>query len=818
MKINRLLALSLGIMSIGATAAIPFQKGLTPPKKHNAAKSLYSSSQSFKAIPAPQTLLNEDFSKFSDGTPDAPGAEIAYEDGYYIPETLTEQPGWTGGGVYPAGGTVALMTRSIDDRLGFISTPPLPLGGTATLTFKARCLPGHTGGSLWIALCDDYYGPGEDQADFELTDEWETYTLVATHAELDEYSYFQIQAENNYVQIDDVNIDLVRDRLPSPYPNKAINISPTEFIASWDDCDTPLYRLNVICQRPDENPIQGVIAESFDGIKLNADGKTIDLTSPNYPTGWEINLSSHGQQDISTTEGTYLSAPQSLFFEAEEDAITSPETPEPINGFKFWVKPSQMDDDDYGMSLLRVEIYHSLTGTWENIAHLPAYWMEKDGDFYEFSPEALGEDATRVRIAMIQRGKVDFYIDDVEISYASRGVTEFIVKDLDIEQTSYTVTGINPDFDYSYYVQATDGDIFSEPSYVIWVDGITGLKPEVLQPTDVTSNSFTANWKKLGHATKYKVETECILRANQDMPGTVILEEDFNLIDSEVSFWMSPYNFAENGMASTGWCATQPAWQPGMAGTSGTSWYGGAGLVYSPVLNLSGNAGQGFEVEATVVTTTDKIQDEQGNSYEEGVFVMVLNSINDSQAVTAALIETPTIGSHTAKVTVANPDGADLSNVIVAFMNKSGTPFYVDDVKITQNLRKGEETTVPFSIEFTDETSLTIDGLREGVDYSYKVTASTNRNYEDFISETSDTMLVTTGTVGVETINTLSECSAISISKGHITATAKDNEEIKVYSTSGIVVAASKGSLNADLKPGIYMVKIGEASSKVSIR
>ncbi len=817
MKTNLILTLSFALLTIGASATVPFQKGITPPKGHNAISNS-STSTFLKAIPAPQTMINEDFSKFSGGTIDSPGEEIAYEGGYYIPEDLTAEPGWTGGGVYPAGGSVALMTRSNDDRLGFISTPPLPLGGTATLTFSARCLPGYSGGSLWIALCDDYYGPGEDQADLLLTDEWKTYTIVATHAELDENSYFQIQAENNYVQIDDVKIDLVRDRLPSPYPNKAINVSPTEFIASWDDCGAPLYRLNVICQRPDENPIHGMISESFDGINLNADNKTIDITSPNYPTGWEIDLSTHGQQDMSTAENTFFSAPQSLLFDAEEDVITSPETPEPIDEFKFWVKPSQMDDDDYGMSLLRVEIYHSLTEKWENIAHLPAMWMEKDGDFYSFSKDALDEDATRVRISMIQKGKVVFYIDDVEISYSSRGITEYVVKDLDLEQTEFTVTGIDPEYDYSYYVQATDGEILSEPSYVVWVDGITGLKPEVLEPTNITPISFTANWKKLGHATKYKVETDCIIRANKDEPGTVILEEDFNMIDGEGNYWMSPFNFAENGMANTGWCATQPAWKPGMVGTTGTSWYGTAGLVVSPALNLSGNAGQGFDVEATVVTTTDGITDYEGNTIEEGVFVMVLNSIDDSQAVTAALIETPTVGSHSASVTVPNPEGADLSNVVVAFMNKTGTPFYVDDVKIIQNLRKGEEISVPFSVHFTDATSITIDGIREGSDHSYKVTASTNRNYVDYVSNPSDSMTVSTGTVGVGIINAHPKGTAISISKRQLAVNAQGDEEIKVFSASGITKAISKGNMHIELEPGIYVVKIGSTSSKVIIR
>lgn len=812
-KYYHLLALSLSVAALTSSAAEPFRKGFSPPPARTA--------KSFRApikAPQTQTLLEEDFAKFTDGSEDSPGAEIEYADRYHIPDHMTAIPGWTGGGIYPSGGSVTLMDRSNDDRLGFISTPAFDLGGTATLTFRARNLPGHSGGSIWVALCDNYYGPGEDQEDFELSDNWETYTMVASHGELDELSYFQLQAEYDFVQIDDIRIDFVRDRIPTPYPFKARNISPTEFVAGWEDCGAPMYRLNVLCKEEPADVETGTLLESFDGININSDGATINLSDPNYPEGWEIDLSSNGSQDISTEPGTFHSAPMALLFDAPGDVITSPSTPLPVNGLKFWVRPTQMEDDDYSMSLLRVEIYHSLTDKWENIAHLPYYWMTKDGDFYEFEEESLGEDVTRVRLSMIQRGAVDFLIDDVTISYSTRGVTSYLIKDLDIEETEYTVSGINPANEYSYYVQAVDDDLVSPASYVIWVDGISGLKPEVLEPTDINPESFTANWKQLGHATDYKVETSCTLRADADMPGAVILEEDFNAIDNEGTDWISPYNFAEHGMANTGWCATQPAWKSGMAGTQGTSWMGAAGLVFSPRLNLSGNAGEGFDVEATVVTTVDSVQDADGNVYPEGVFVMVLNSHNDTQAVTAALIETPAAGSHSATVHVPNPEGADLSDVIVAFMNMTGTSFYVDNVKITQDLKAGEETDVPHSIKFANGTSTKIEGIREGFDHSYRVTASTRRNYEDYVSEISDVMQVPTSTVDVKQIAGLSGATTVSTSTGTLNVTAPDGTPIEVYASDGTLRGTATGSLSLHLAPGTYIVKADSFRQKIMVK
>lgn len=804
-------ALAISVLTLQASAANPFAKWQQPSvRQHLAAPSAKA--------PEVTTILEEDFSKFSDGTEDTPGAEIEYVDRYHIPDDMTSMAGWTGGGIFPAGGTIALMDRVGLDKLGFISTPPQDLGGTATLTFRARTLPGHTGGSLWIAVCDPDYGPGDDQEDFTLTDSWETYTMVATNGALGYLNYFQITAENGYVQIDDIKIDFKRDRLLAPYANKAINISPTEFKATWESTGAPAYRLNVISKAEPTDVVKGVIAEGFDGINVNSDGKTIDSANPSYPEGWEIDLSSNGSADVSTQEGNYNSAPLALLFDAEGDIITSPETPEPINGLKFWVKPTSMEDNEDILSLLRIELFHSLTQKWDPIAQLPYYWMTEKGGFYEIPAESLGDDVTRVRMSMIQRGDIDFIVDDVNISYSTGPVVSMLVDNLDLTETEYTVSGINPENEYSYYVQAVDGDLVSDKSYVIWVDGIVGLKPETLDATDITADSFTANWKKLGHATSYKVETNCIINAETDMPGAVVLEEDFSGITSEGMDWVSPYNFAENGMAKTGWCATQPTWKPGMAGTQGTSWIGAAGLVFSPRLNLSCNEGNGFDVEATVVTTVESMDFGDGNVYPEGVFVMVLNSHTDTQSLAYAEINTPTVGSHTAKVHVPNPDNVDLSDIIVAFMNKTGTTFNVDDVRITQDLKAGEQLMAPHSIVFSDNTSAKIDNIRTGSDYAYTVTASTRHEYEDYVSLPSDPVVVKGIPNAVQRVEGAAEGISVATGEGTLSVTAPSSAEILVVSTDGSIKANTKGSVSLHVAPGIYIVKAADLTRKVIVK
>ncbi len=805
--------LLLGAVTLAADAAVPFAKGLTPPRPRT----------DIRQAPQSSVLVDEDFSKFSEGTESAPGEEISTVNGYNIPDSLTAQPGWRGGGLHPAGGAVAI-TPFVDEYdetcNGFISTPAFYMGGTTTLTFRAKCYNATTG-NLWTVLCDDYYGPGEDQADFALTQDWQEYTLVARNGSFDDPSYFQFKPEYCDAIIDDIRIEFVRDRLPAPYAMPAINNSTTEFTARWEDAGTPSYRLNVYRIDPPENFVEGTIEENFDGIAVNEDGSSINASQPCYPEGWTIKLTDGAAGEVSTVNGNFNSAPLSLILDSETDSITSPVTPEPMDAFSFWVKPSAMQDDPAITSLLRIDIYHSTLGYWETIAHLPYYWMEEDGIRYEVDAEALRNDATQVRLSVIQFGEVYFFIDDFKIEYSSKGHTNFFIKDAAVTGTEYTVSDIDPTLEHFYYVQSVDGDIVADPSSTIWVDGLTGLSVTIGETTDVNASGFTANWEPLGHATSYRLDSYKIVSAKSDMTDVTVLEESFDAINEGTlqypgSSWISPFDFGAKGWASTGWSATNAAWIDGMAGTMGITWYGAAGLVYSPYLNLSANGNQGFDVEATVVTTVDNFELE-GETEEEGVFVMVLNSVDDSYATTSGYIATPKAGSTTARVNVPNPEGADLSHVIVAFMNKSGTMFFVDNVKIIQNLKAGETLTAPLGMANTTETSYTFTDLDSTCDHGFSVTASATHAYETYVSNPSDIEIVTNSTVGVENVLETST-PVVRSTDGMVEVICSEGTPVAIYTLSGVCAASWTGAGNQILAPGLYIVKAGGNSIKVVVK
>jgi hypothetical protein len=270
MKKLLLLMMAAGV-ALGASAAVPFVKGVTAPIVHKMPVKVVA-----KAIEQ-QVILDEDFSKFTEGSESAPAEEIEYIGGYRIPATRTAMDGWTGKGVHPAGGCVQLTEYDYEGEMrpGYISTPRQMMNGTATLTFRAKASSAE-GAELWVVLCDDDYGPGYDELELELTDEWTSYELVATEGSLELESYFQFTPESGEVLLDDVRILFKQDRIAKPDANAAVNVSPTEFIASWNEVTGATgYRLNVICTEAVDNAVSGSMVADFEGINLAADGKTV---------------------------------------------------------------------------------------------------------------------------------------------------------------------------------------------------------------------------------------------------------------------------------------------------------------------------------------------------------------------------------------------------------------------------------------------------------------------------------------------------------------------------------------------------------------
>ncbi len=779
---------------------------------------------------AGEPLLYEDFSRFADGSEDAPGAAVPLERIYHIPASMTAEDGWIGLGLYQAGGTCLIgpCTGGLNPY-GYIGTPGMDLGGKATLTLRARRPVGSTG-DIDVMLIGEY-GPGEDETSFTLTDAWQTYTFTARHAEFGEKSHFQIDAVGGSVLIDDIRIDLTVDRLPAPTALPADNISTTSFAARWEGTGKS-YLLNVWYEDKADLYESGTISEGFDGINhMAGDPSRIDTANPSYPAGWTIDIASHGERELATEPGLYASAPQSLVFDAEGDVVISPESPQPITRATVWMRPSSFeqefdfdldDEDDQFYSLIQISGYDAGSGKWIMLANVPNFYLAEEGLAYELEGSAVfGYNTTRLKVEYMQKNRLEFYIDDIEIEYESAPKRVMVLENKKVSGSRYTVRNIDPESDYYYNLVASDGILQSDPSATIWVDGISGLRVSTEEASDVSPDGFTARWQRLPHAREYTIDTYRLYEAKDDTPGFTVSSEDFDLIkqgtiNNPGYTAASPYDFAANGMAHTHWCATNPCWAAGMAGSRGTDMAGNVGLVYSPVLNLGGNGGNGFDVRATFLTTATKVDMGDGTTEPEGMFVMVLYSPDDTQALAADYFETSGTRLQSHQFKIRNTESIDLDGVIVAFMNKSGMPFFVDKVEIIQDIKAGESVTMPLGSDITTGTSMRFDNLDGTFDHAFAVTASVTRDFETYTSRRSDMRIVRTSSSSVCDVAVDRDAMTVTALNGSIAVNGTGTAT--VYTPAGTIVGIVTQDAPLATMPGIYIVATPDGAVKVAIR
>ena len=776
-------------------------------------------------VTAPQAdvVFAEDFSKFTAGSEDAPDAlDISgtQQEGYVINPTYLNQPGWYGKGVHQAGGACALRIYEyqyegypdVYTACGYLSTPESELFGDVEITFRAKRLSGN--GTFWVGLCDNDMGP-LDTKTFTVTDEWQQYTFKSDKGSFNDNNVVQFAPQQeSEVLVDDIVIKRALTRTEAPVALNPINNSFEEFVARWTPTGTAdKYRLNVYKKVEAPDYVAGTLRETFDGINTLADGTTIDTSNPNYPEGWSIDVSSNGTQDMNNADGFYSSAPRSIMLDEVGDVITTPETPAFIKEIRFWVRPSSMDYE-YDPSMIAVSIWDSALEKWIPIANMPNYYMQEEGMVYQFISDQIGLGVNRVKFEYIQKGTeaVTFAIDDVELDYETQMVDAPVLENYETTDTFCVVSGIDPAHEHFYYVQAIQGDLVSDKTPDMWVDAITGLKPEVYPATNVTESGFDISWTKFYNARSYSVDLSKIISATSDMQGVVVLEENFDdITDGTPELpgmdWGLSFDFADNGMSDTHWVSYQAQWAQGMAGTRGTNaWTGIPGFIASPVLDLSNNGGA-FDVELTVYTM----------NADDEIAVMIQPDLDGNATKYETFRCDGPQGTYSATVHFEN---GGIDNCHISVMSMAGNQLYLDNIKITQDLKQGETCTAPYKSYQTDVNEYSFTNLPEGNDYGVEVVAKGMKDYIYYTSERSDRMVVPTScSTGI--FNAAAENLFVGATEGAVRIDGvADGTRVEIYNMQGQMVKAATayGTLEIPVNSGIYLVKAGSHKAKIIVR
>ncbi len=763
----------------------------------------------------PKVVVDEDFSLFTAGSEENPDSESITTSDYRVQNQYTKIPNWIGYNVHQAGGVCALLQYihpQFGKGYGHISTPEMELYGEVTISFRARRAHSNPlAGDLDLALCDNTSGRLET-TNITLSNEWKEFSWTTDEAVFNDKCIFQFTPMNGEVLLDDIKVVRTRNKLPKLEAYEPENISLTEFKAKWkesDLSDMKGYYFSVFYKDwPEEMIEPGSFIIDFESINLNNDNVKINTSNPGYPEGWTIDVSSHGTQDVYTSEGNYNSGTKSIKFDAEGDYILTPETPAPINKLSFWVKPSNMETESYKFSLVCVEV--KVDDEWTVIANIPNYWMTEGGDYYVMDNEVLGEYVSQIKISCSSMNKVQFAIDDVQIDYATQMVEYPLITNKLVTETQYVVSDIDPTKEHYYYVQQTDGEVVSEKSNVVWVDGILGLAPAVLPATEVSETGFIANWDVLPNAGYYKLYVNQEYEAQADNEEVEILYEDFNTLsqgttDNPYNPYTNIYNLADNGMTEHDWLMTLPYMANGMAGSQGPSG-NTAGLVVSPKLTF-GNYPVIVDFTVYNVMKSDVI------------WVVIMDDYRASNALYGFPIECGRLSTYMTKQVVFNDIDIAGKPVYIAFMSQKGA-FFIDEVKIS-TIVPGRGTTVerPYRLLRTEDNFCKIDRIRkEAPAYNYYVEGHRTKNFIDYVSDTSEKMRVQLYDTGVEGIE--QDDNIVYVSNKILHIVLSQAAQIDVYNISGVKVASVMGKQDdnaIELDLGIYIVKVDNKTYKIII-
>lgn len=309
--------------------------------------------------------------------------------------------------------------------------------------------------------------------------------------------------------------------------------------------------------------------------------------------------------------------------------------------------------------------------------------------------------------------------------------------------------------------------------------------------TNVTTNSFTANWQAVEGALSYTLQVKKVV----DNSGAELLSEDFSKFiygTTDIGTKLDTY------MNNSGWTGSSLFGENhGLRlGTSKKT-----GLLTSPTFDPTAAAGT-----VTVAFT--------GNSYSTDGDVTMKVSLMDGTTVLAS--GNVTIGKDATSQNVVLKGGT--ANSAITFestvMKKrpilNAVTIYAGDVSgsLSQTARKADESTTKVFTGITG-TSYDVPGLEAGESYTYQVKALFAEGIE---SNFSTAIKVTLGTSGIVEQDI---AKAMTLEGNRLTINSE--KPVAVYSIAGIALQ-SIAPRTYKLNRGVYIVKVGNRATKIFVK
>lgn len=743
-------------------------------------------------------IIDEDFSKFTAGSEDAPDPDYLGVGGEpYIDESLTQLPGWSCNYASQAGGTCALSSPIG----GMLNTPVGDYSGEVTVTFRMKALSTEANvgvmigsGGIWqpsvlmmdMARISSDETPGEGELD---ENGWKrfSFTFVNTYANDD--CFIQFAAYYCQVLLDDIKVVArMSDFIAAPTALPATDFKADGFTAHWSEvrfADKYLFSLY------NENVVGPGLetTNDFDG--------GLDL-----PDGWTAD-----GVDETTADGGYGGSRAVVI--SRNATVTTPLYSERLKSADIWMR--NVGGESY---YAQVQVQGFDGSNWADLGLLFIGGVADDGEgshlmisgenkpdfhdkYYQLRYVFSGWDSD-AELGMAPK----LAIDHIQIVTMPQTERVDVISDEENTGRERVVSGLDPYTDYYYTVTSVGGGKSAKSSPML-AFGIS--RPVTELPAGVSGSGYTARWAATPKATEYSVRDFGVFAAPDDEKGHAVLHETFSNATEggREDPVMLDNSFTPSSLDSytdyPGWTGASTIIAGGMVGCGGQ----GFNYIETPEMTLDNGDGSftlRIEVDALygddgiLVTPTAAQCAYSGFEIAEGDNVVELYFSG---------------GSHNEKI---------------RFSSQNGYPFYIKEVTVTQDISKGDKV-----YTYLDEATVGADCLEHTFDdvdfgqyptHAYDVTAVYTRDYRQCTSVPSERQEVTSGPTGIGQVVAEAESVGIRSVDGGVIVSSEAGTFVDIYNVSGMKLAAVRcgaGDTFVPLGKGVYVVSQAGRVTKVAI-
>lgn len=749
-------------------------------------------------------IMNEDFSLLTEGSEDKRSEEFIAGPGVFdIDPKYTHLPGWTGYGIYQAGGACALDYPCFG---GWLNTPLMNLTGKIILRFKARPIrPEDTWHGLAVTLLKNPDQPvyaDEDCFRYARLDdpEWQQFEFVYENTTTEQcFIQFNDGVDRSDapeilgILIDDIQIMRDEDYVTAPSDVKATNFGNTSFTLSWNPV-AEANSYNVVIYRED--------VSDKPAIYVNENFNDFDPENPVWPEGWKPAFESSPIVE-GGTDGSLGFA-----FRTDDDEVDFPsDGVSRVESFACTIYPGKVNPDSEANILI---FGHS--PEWDHwgwlkriyLTDIPAEGLRVV--MTSAADELYQNDAMNISFKDAAEGEVAI-VDDIELAFENARELKN-EKNFDTAKSAVVIDGLDPEHDYYYSVCTVKGDKKSLYTETTKAFGVAA--PVVKEATDIDRRgAFTANWEAAPKADSYVLSLYQTTRIAEDTENYVVMKEDFDNPKVEVNAgpenyeWVPGYDeylYFDDYTDVPGWYSDGAAVCSGMIGC-GSSNYAAFNL-YSPYMTLNNGNGD-FTVTATVWS-------EKGETFAIQT---------ETEYGTVTFDET---GMKTIQVTFHNGKAQQR----LMMYTVGGAPFFLDDFKVTQNVKAGDmiykeagKTEIDGNTTSYRFSGLATDNSRL---FSYSVKALRTYRDESCSSDDSAMQLVDLDANSIDDITVENAGLTAYAENGDIVVKSAPGSLVRVFNVQGIEIShacvPAEGSVRIHVGcNGVYIVTCNNSALKLAL-